>query len=275
MSLIIFLLIVLVVLVYRHYTWKPLPWPVGALKPPPYQGHRGYWKAGARENTMLSFEAAKARGLKMIEMDIRLSKDQVPVVFHDTDLKRIANLEKIVHESTAQELREWAHAPSLEEVLLSQSIPHYLNIELKSAAIFNGTLEREVARLLKKYDMEKRVLFSSFNPLSLWRLSRYAPHVPRALLASQEEDPANKFYLRHMWLAPYVKIHALHLDYHYVDVKQLQKWQKRKIPVALWTVNDMDLAKKYLEAGALSIITDSLGEVVDSSRGNKAEESKP
>ncbi|WP_373997582.1 glycerophosphodiester phosphodiesterase [Bdellovibrio bacteriovorus] len=244
----------------KHFTWKALPWPEGAVKPPPYQGHRGYWKGGAQENTLASFEAAKRRGLMMIELDIRLSGDGVPVVFHDTDLKRLKEIEKIVLHMTATELRAEAGAPSLEEVFRSELIPSFINIELKTSAMWDGTLERAVADLIKKYKMEKRVLFSSFNPLSLWRLSRLLPQVPRALLATQEEEPENKIYLKHLWLAPYVRIHALHLDYHYVSVEDLKRWQKRKVPVALWTVNDKEKAEAYLKAGALSIISDTLGE---------------
>ncbi|MEK2645676.1 glycerophosphodiester phosphodiesterase [Bdellovibrio sp. BCCA] len=264
----LFLFVVLIMaafLIYRHFTWRSLPWPQGALMPPSYQGHRGYWKGGAQENTMASFEAAKARGLKMVEMDVRLSKDLVPVVFHDADLKRLAGRGKFVSECTAAELRVWAQAPTLEEVLLSTDIPKYLNVELKTNSVFDGRLEEKVSAVIKKHEAEKRILFSSFNPLSLWRLSRHLPQVPRALLATLEEEPENKIYLRQMWLAPYVKVHVLHLDYHYVDIKSLQKWKSRKIPVSLWTVNDADLAKQYLEAGALSIISDSLGEVADSS----------
>lgn len=244
--------------IFRHYTWSTLPWPTNGIKPPPYQGHRGYWKEGAQENTIESFEAAAYRGLPMVEMDVRLSRDRIPVVFHDSDLKRLAGLEKNVETCLARDLREWAKAPTLEEVLLSAAVPKYLNIELKTSSVFSGVLEEKVAELINKYQAQDRVLFSSFNPLALWRLSHYLPEVPRALLATEEKEPGNRIYLRRLWLAPYVRIHALHLDYHYVDIEQLQRWKRRNIPVALWTLNEKNKAEAYLEAGALSIITDTL-----------------
>ncbi len=250
--------ILLGLLVIRHYTWHSLPWPEGAVRPSRYQGHRGYWKEGAQENTLASFAAAKQRGLDMIEMDIRLSQDQIPIVFHDSDLKRLAGVAKEVHQCTAVELFRWAQAPTLEQVLLSSQVPSKLNIELKTSSITDGTLEEKVAELIQRHKAEGRVLFSSFNPLSLWRLSRHLPEVPRALLASREKEPGNHIYLRRLWLAPYVRIHALHLDYHDVRVEDLRRWKKRKIPVALWTVNGKDMAEAYLQAGAFSIITDTL-----------------
>ncbi|WP_415063801.1 glycerophosphodiester phosphodiesterase [Bdellovibrio sp.] len=250
--------ILLGLLVIRHFTWRSHPWPEGAVRPPSYQGHRGYWKEGAQENTLTSFVAAKRRGLEMVEMDVRLSRDQIPVVFHDADLKRLAGSAKEVHECTAAELFQWAQAPTLEAVLLSSQVPAKLNIELKTSSLVDGNLERKVTELIKHHKAEGRILFSSFNPLSLWRLSRYLPEVPRALLASQEKEPGNHIYLRRLWLAPYVRIHALHLDYHDVSVQDLQRWKKRKIPVALWTVNEKEIAEAYLQAGAFSIITDTL-----------------
>lgn len=260
MILVFLLILIVTFLVYRHFTWQAVPWPEGALMPPKYQGHRGYWKEGAQENTLASFESAAKRGLKMVEMDIRLSKDGIPVVFHDTDLKRLANLQKNVSECTALELRTSAQVPTLEEILLSRDIPQFLNIEFKTSKALNGDLEKKAAELIQKHQAEKRILFSSFNPLALWRLSHLLPNVPRALLATKEKDSENKFYLRYLLFAPYVNIHALHLDYHYVDTAQIEKWKQRKVPVALWTVNEKEKAEAYLKAGALSIISDTLGE---------------
>ncbi|NUN06678.1 MAG: glycerophosphodiester phosphodiesterase [Bdellovibrio sp.] len=246
-------------LIFRHLTWKALSWPEKALMPPPYQGHRGYWQAGAQENTMSSFQAAARRGLKMIELDVQLSKDEVPVVFHDYDLKRLGGLEKVVHECTVQELKNAADVCTLEDVILATDVPRLINIELKTKAIFDNVLEVKVAEVIRRHRCADRVLLSSFNPLSLRRLSRLLPEVPRALLASKEDEPENKIYLRQMWLAPYAQVHLLHLDHNYIDVASLKKWQKRDIPVALWTVNDAEKAEMFLKAGALSIITDSLG----------------
>lgn len=249
---------VLMALVVRHKTWTAQPWPAQALTVPKFQGHRGYWKEGAQENSLASFQAAQARRLTMIEFDVRLSKDGVPVVFHDDNLNRIANRPEIVQELTAAELKQFAKAPSLEEVLQSADIPQLLNIELKTKSAFNGELEEKIAALVRMYRAEERVLFSSFNPLSIRRLSKLLPEVPRALLASRESDPANKIYLKRLWLAPYIGVHLLHLDKSYWTPEEVQAYKQRGIPVALWTVNDPELAEKYLQAGAISIISDTL-----------------
>ncbi|MGZ3769609.1 MAG: glycerophosphodiester phosphodiesterase [Bdellovibrio sp.] len=244
-------------LIYRHFTWQALPWPKEALVPPQYQGHRGYWVGGLPENTLLAFEAAEKNGFKMVEMDVRLTEDKVPVVFHDCTLKRIFNLDKKVDDCTVEELRIYG-IPTLEEVLNSKSIPPNLNIELKNPFIFDSTLEEKVAALIKNHKAEGRVVISSFNPLALKRMSSLLPDVPRALLATEEAAPDNRIYLRKLWLAPYVRVHALHLDHRYVSAELIKKWKKRNIPVAVWTVNDRKKAESFLNAGALSVISDYL-----------------
>lgn len=251
-------LVFLVLLLHRHRTWRALSWPEQALKPVQFQAHRGYCQNGAQENTLASFVAARDHGYLMFELDVRLSRDQVPVVFHDKDLSRLAGRSEKVQDLSAEELARWVGAPTLEEVLVSSKLPPYINIELKSDEVFSGILEEKVAELVRRQGCEHRVMFSSFNPLSLWRMKRLLPDVPRALLATQESDPANRIYLRQMWLAPYIGIHALHLDCRFLNPQDLRYWQQRQIPVALWTVNDEKSARDFLRAGAFSIISDNV-----------------
>jgi glycerophosphoryl diester phosphodiesterase len=92
--------------------------------------------------------------------------------------------------------------------------------------------------------------------MCICRLAKYLPEVPRALLATGETDKDNKFYLKKMWLAPYVKANLLHLDHRFVTVKDLKSYKVRGIPVAFWTVNDARKASELLDNGALSIISD-------------------
>jgi len=233
-------------------------WPSQALVLPRIQAHRGYCLEGAQENTLEAFRAAKARGALMIECDVQLSKDQIPVVFHDEDLRRLANRSELVSELKAQELKKWAQAPTLEEVLKDLQSPRFVNIELKSKKILDDPLERKVAEVVKKMKAQSRVLFSSFNPMSLYRISLHLPHVPRALLVTQADDAANSKLLKRMWLAPLLKFHCLHLDQNMVTEETMAFWKKKKIPVAVWTANTKEEVQRYLQMGAVSVITDVL-----------------
>jgi len=60
------------------------------LKLPNIIGHRGA-KAYAPENTIESIQTAADMGCKWVELDVKLTKDSVPVIFHDDDLDRTTN----------------------------------------------------------------------------------------------------------------------------------------------------------------------------------------
>ena len=65
--------------------------------------HRGA-SAAAPENTAAAFGHALTAGVDAIETDIRVSRDGVPVLFHDQDLMRVANSRSKVTDLTAAEL---------------------------------------------------------------------------------------------------------------------------------------------------------------------------
>jgi len=65
--------------------------------------HRGI-SALAPENTVSAFSLALARGVYGIELDVQLSKDGIPIVTHDSSIKRVTGIDKNVHDLTAREL---------------------------------------------------------------------------------------------------------------------------------------------------------------------------
>jgi glycerophosphoryl diester phosphodiesterase len=236
----------------------PEKWPTQALVLPRLQAHRGYCGNGAQENTLQAFRAARAKGALMFETDVRLSKDRVPVIFHDSDLKRLAGFPDLVSDLTVAQLREKVNAPTLIEALVDHQSPRFVNIELKSKEKLDDALERKVAEVVRKVRAESRVLFSSFNPMSLYRISLHLPEVPRALLVTEEDDPDNSVILRKMLLAPFIRIHMLNLDYKMLTEEKMNVWQGHKMPISVWTVNGQEQIQKYQKMGALSVISDSL-----------------
>lgn len=233
-------------------------WPSQGLVLPRIQAHRGYWIEGAQENTLAAFREAKKRGALMFECDVRLSKDQVPVLFHDENLQRIAGRPETVTEVTAKELKAWANAPTLEEALIDPGSPRFVNIELKSRKRLDDPLERKVADVIKKLKAQNRVLFSSFNPMSLYRVSLHLPQVPRALLVTQNDEAENSILLKRMWLAPFLRFHCLHLDQSMITEESMAFWRRKKVPVAVWTAKSAEDVQKFLRMGAVSVITDAL-----------------
>lgn len=236
--------------------WEALPWPEGALTLPNHQVHRGLYAPGTQENSLEAFRAAVKAGASMVELDVRLSRDNIAVVMHDLDIQRVASQPGMVREMVASELRDRARAPSLLEVLRDDACRSLaVNIEIKSNTFGTDGIEAAVAKAVKEAGAEARVIFSSFNPFALRRLSKLLPNVPRALLATGEDEPGNAIYLKKMWLATLARPHMLNIDARSLGAKLVGSLQERKVPFAVWTIETAAEARKFLAMGAKSIIS--------------------
>ncbi len=241
---------------YNSKLLRAAVWPKEALRLPKFQAHRGVWVSGTQENTLDAFKEAKLQKAEMFECDVQLSSDLIPIIFHDSITGRFSKNSRRILDLTADECKLEVNAPTLEEVLTDAKVPNFINIELKTNSVAGTPLERKVVQLIRKLKVENRVLFSSFNPFSLYLLKQLAPQIPRALLVSSEDHKDNKFYLKKMLLAPITGFHMLNLDYKMINEELMELCHKKKIPVGAWTVNDRLKAQQLLEWGVSSIISD-------------------
>lgn len=120
---------------FYHYLPQPFP---GAerLRRCKIVSHRGQHDTpGVRENTLAAFEIARSCGVWGIELDIRWTRDLVPVVTHDPDLRRVFQLPLRVAALSFSELRARAPlVPSLAEVVAACGRRQHLMIDLKQEA---------------------------------------------------------------------------------------------------------------------------------------------
>lgn len=78
--------------------------------------HRGLYNDKIKENTIEAFDNAFNNGYDGIELDVRLSKDGVPVVIHDSFLSRVFDMKGLIRDYTYNEIKDIG-IPSLEDVL--------------------------------------------------------------------------------------------------------------------------------------------------------------
>jgi glycerophosphoryl diester phosphodiesterase len=76
------------------------------MKIPALVAHRGY-TLHYPENTLVGIEAAIVAGARYVEVDVQLTSDQVPVLYHDRTLDRISNRQGSIHDYTAEQLGEF------------------------------------------------------------------------------------------------------------------------------------------------------------------------
>ncbi len=141
--------------------------------------HRGLHGEGIKENTLPAFEKAVKMGYG-VELDVHLSSDKIPVVHHDSSLKRVFGIDRPLKDLTASELNEIG-VPTFRQVLdvLDGKVP--LVTEIKGED-FNTEVCERTAEVLKGYDGIYCV--ESFNPMHLRWFKRNCPSVIRGQLST-------------------------------------------------------------------------------------------
>ena len=141
-------------------------------------GHRG--AAGlAPENTLESLHAGIASGADMLEFDVRLTSDNVPILCHDASIYG-----KNVRKSTLNELKFLGEITTLREVLDEFFGTILLNLEYKPNSdidVIANILKTEYVK--RKGDWEN-IIISSFRVRTLSRLRELCPYANIALLHS-------------------------------------------------------------------------------------------
>ena len=152
---------------------------------------------GRVENSPAAIRAAIAHGYA-IEIDLQLSADGVPMVFHDEELDRLTDETGPVAARTASALGRIRlkgstdTIPSLAEVLARVAGKVPLLIEVKDQSLImgptDGRLEAATAAALASYVGPVAVM--SFNPASIHHMARLAPGLPRGITTAAY-DPAS------------------------------------------------------------------------------------
>lgn len=157
--------------------------------------HRGY-SSKYPENTLLAFDKALIAGATGLEFDVQLSKDGVPIVFHDEKIDRITKYKGYLKDYTAEELKEMTVQDSDELIIdLDTFLKEYshiqdliFNIELKNNVIAYEDIESKVYNLVKKYEVIDQVIVSSFNQESIGKMKSQYPEIKCGLIIVDYSD---------------------------------------------------------------------------------------
>lgn len=156
--------------------------------------HRGA-SGIAPENTLASFRQAILAGADMIEADVQITSDGLPIVFHDKFLSRTSDGKGLIKDLTYSELKNadagsWfsseyngEHIPLLEEVLELIQDKSYLNIEVKN--IEGNNLDERITSIIhtiRDYDYLQKTLFSSFYYNTLYQIKKTYPDIHTAAI---------------------------------------------------------------------------------------------
>ena len=221
--------------------------------------HRGF-SGKYPENTMLAFQKALEIGADGIEMDVQLTKDQQLVVIHDERVDRTTNGTGNVRDFTLEELRKldasyiytgkmgFNGIPTFEEYCSwVKDTPLVTNIELKTGVYPYPGIEEKVWAVLQQYQLEDKVIISSFNHESILRMKALAPNLKYGLLTET-------------WLinpGAYTKsvgVACYHPYYGSLTDEVIAEIQKEGIEINTFTVNDEASVKRLRDKGVDIVI---------------------
>lgn len=211
--------------------------------------HRGLHDQNNPENSMGAFENACIHSVA-IELDVRCTRNGTVICFHDSNLRRMCNVDIDVQDLLDEDLDKYTlldsqyHIPTLKEVLAKIDGRTPLMIEIKPTNK-KEHLEEKVYELIKNYRGD--IAIKSFNPLVVTWFKKHAPEIPRGMLScmfSEAHMPfVYKVLLKRLFFFRWAKP-----DFISYSIKDLpSKYLKnRNVPILAWVVTNSDMEKTAL-----------------------------
>lgn len=224
----------------------------------------------APENTLAAFRLGHTHGFRMMEYDVKLSRDKVPILLHDDTIRRTSNGTGWASQLCIADLLEYdfgswhsvAYAgepiPTL-HAIAAYTIANGLcsNIEIKPESGTDAETGHHVAtatrRLWNKAKMPP--LLSSFSEMALAAAQDAAPELPRALLI-EGAVPCD-------WQTRVARLGCigLNLNHNHVNESLVRDVISAGCTLAVWTVNDPVRVRQLLHWGCHAVVTDVIATI--------------
>ena len=278
-------------------------------------GHRGA-RGDIVENSIEGFKYTFDLGIKAIEFDVVITKDNIPVLFHDYRLNKDMvkdssgnwleetgpkiidltfdelssyNIESLKPGSDyskrfkKQNPAQGAKIPKLADLFQlvneGKNKDVFLNLEIKSTPTQDNvtpdhkTTIELILKDIKKFNLEDRVLVTSYDFKNLYELKKQNPNVLRGFITLQQDlsrtkkniyegSPwmAKSFPLEDLFLLPNLikslEGHVWSAFYRDITKKNVELAHQHGLAVCVWTVNREQDIIRMIEYGVDGIITD-------------------
>jgi len=233
--------------------------------------HRGA-SAEAPENTLSAFKRAIELSSDFIEFDVQLTKDKIPVIFHDDDLSRITNNQcnLSVSDLTLKELQSldvgsWFNKkfaseriPTLKQALELERGDVGLMIELKETKIDISGFVSRTLDILEPHLNEAQILIGSFSPEIIDEVNRQCPEISTIGITNDIENLRKHQELRSK---VFVLKHTL------IEKELVSSLHKEGKIVWTYTIDGPELIDKVLKAGVDGLITNNPKESISYTNG--------
>lgn len=223
--------------------------------------HRGL-AIEAPENTLLAFAKALAVGVTHIETDVHVSADDVAMISHDPDLRRLTGRRATLAHLTAAELRRIDLGAGQGYCSLAEALDGFpdvrFNIDIKAGAAVGPTVDAVVAA-----HAAQRVLIGSFSPARRLAALRMLPDVATSISARgavgavAAARAGSLVTLRRILRdVQAVQLPASVLGMQSFTSRTLPRFHAVGVEVHAWTVNEPAEMDRLLALGVDGLVTD-------------------
>jgi glycerophosphoryl diester phosphodiesterase len=226
-------------------------------------GHRG--AAGyAPENTLIAIHTAADMGCEWVELDIKLTKDGVAIIFHDETLERTTNGAGKVCDFLLKDIRDLEAGSYFGESFAGEPIPTLeealeaiierglgFNLEFKPCPSREiETVEAALDVMSTYWDDHDRLLLSSFNIQCLEHACEMAPEWARGYLMDTDFPESWREIANHL------KVETLNVNGNTITEEQVQILRSYGKPLLAYTINEEDRADWLFKKGIQAIFSD-------------------
>lgn len=237
--------------------------------------HRGRVSQKYHENTLEAIQESLLHQVEGIEIDIRLSKDHVPFLYHEDTLEESTNGKGRPEKYTFLQLQKFSYStpekeriPSLEDVFKTVGSRKVCFLDVKTSRLHNTSFAKQLVALICKYRLQDTVVIESFNPFLLKSIRIRARDI---LLmydfltnskATNQEVQAQFDKMPWLLKQPFIQkqirriVHPNILGPRWnVDKKILKSLVRPGRPIICWTVDDPKVAVDLFSLGVTGIQT--------------------
>lgn len=223
-------------------------------------GHRGA-SGIAPENTLDAFDYCLRSNIDAIETDVQLTKDNVPVLFHDGTLDRMTNGSGVLRNYTLEQLKKLnagkpfgekypnARIATLEEAILQINGKKRFYIEIKDSRV-----KSKVVDVINKYNAAKWCIVTSFFDSDILGVAELDTTIQCGKIVSKRSEILDDNGI--LKIDKYIGIKEFLIDNSIITQSMIDQLHALNRKVYVWTVNDVKLGEKLKKMNVEGVLSD-------------------
>lgn len=229
----------------------------------------------ATPNSQEAIQKALLTDVDGIELDVRFTKDKIPVIFHSLDLSELTNGSGPLESKTYEEIKSLTYHSngsksekilSLEEALKLVGSKKFVFLDIKDEQLLNKKIAQVLSDIITNLHLESTIIIESFNPIFLYQVRQvnpnlmimydFATNTEANAEESQEQLDSIPWFVKKLWFLNWVNW-SIKPDIlgprHSVALQELRALSKRGYPLIAWTIDEKEQAIKLFNNGVHGI----------------------